>query len=80
METREDAFDYATQCAFWTIRHLRNHLVALNDDDSADALVCFMALNQMQKVVDLLSPSEGDWPAAQDGMGQVIPFIPRQRA
>jgi hypothetical protein len=78
MDNREDSFDYATQCAFWTIRHLRNHLVALNDDESADAIACYMALNQMQKVVDILSPSEGDWPQAKDGWGQVVPFVPRR--
>jgi hypothetical protein len=80
METREDNFEFGTQCVFWAIRHYRNHLVALNDDESADAIVCFMALQHLNHIVDIVSPSEGDWPASQDGMGQVIPFIPRQRA
>lgn len=75
MDQREDNFDYATQCAFWTIRHLRNHIATLNDDECADAIACYMALNQMQKVIDILSPDDA-WPAE----GKVIPFIPRQRA
>jgi hypothetical protein len=79
METREDNFDFAVQCNFWTIRHLKNHMATL-DPECADMVACQMALGKAYAMVDILSPSEGDWPEAKDGMGQVIPFIPRQRA
>jgi hypothetical protein len=77
VENREDNFDYATQCAFWTIRHLRNHLNEI-DPESPDAIAVYMALNKMNEVVGILSPSEGDWPAEKEGMGKVIAFIPRR--
>jgi uncharacterized CHY-type Zn-finger protein len=78
METQEDNFDYATQCVFWAIKHLRNHLIALNDDDCADAIACYLALNELNSAVEIMSPSEGDWPAAKDGMGKILTFVPRR--
>jgi hypothetical protein len=75
METREDNFDFGTQCVFWAIRHFRNHLVALNDDESADAMACYLILQRLNQIVEIASP-DVSWPEE----GKVIPFIPRQRA
>lgn len=77
MDGREDNFDYATQCVFWAMRHLRNHLLELHED-SPDAIACYLAMNKLSSAIDILSPdTNGDWP--KDG-AKVIPFIPRQRA
>jgi uncharacterized CHY-type Zn-finger protein len=73
METQEDSFDYATQCVFWAIKHLRNHLIALNDDDCADAIACYLALNELNSAVEIMSPDTA-WPEKDN----VIPFIPRR--
>jgi hypothetical protein len=74
VENREDSFDYATQCAFWVIRHLRNHLLTI-EEDSPDAMTCYLLLTKMNEIIDIISP-DVSWPKEDN----IVPFIPRQRA
>lgn len=57
-----DDFDYALNHLYHSIRHLRAQILRLGDDECADAIACYHAINDLLRVAEFLNPTVEDWP------------------
>ena len=80
MAQEPNDLDRAGECVLWAVKYLRAYLDAVDNPLDDDPIV--HALSSLLVDLDrigqcLLPPGEG-WPEPKEGMGKVIPFIPKR--
>ena len=80
MDQSPDDLDRAAECVLWGVKYLRSYIVSLNADVDPAVQALAALMNELDRLGQrLLPPGEG-WPEPKEGMGVIIPFVPKQRA
>ena len=80
MAQEPNDLDRAGECVLWAVKYLRAYLAVVDnpsgDDPVAEALSNLLV--ELDKIGQMLLPPNEGWPEPKEGMGKVIPFVPKR--